>query len=176
MSYIVRSSITYKLCAFCMVWGSGCIIHIFLIHGPASLPPEKEPACTHWFGGWVGPRVGLHNVEKRTFLILPGLELRPLGRPARSQSLYRVRYPGSCETSRLPHFRENLLTDGGEVVNLTRRPAALYPPGRFVVLIFVRGLVDSGTIVRREGLGRGGGGANNLISTVTRYKISGREF
>jgi hypothetical protein len=30
--------------------------------------------------------------------------------------------PYSCETSRLPHFLDNLLTDGGEVVNLTRRP------------------------------------------------------
>jgi hypothetical protein len=30
------------------------------------------------------------------------------------------------ETSRLPHFLENRLTDGGEVVSLTRRPAALY--------------------------------------------------
>jgi hypothetical protein len=28
-------------------------------------------------------------------LTLPGLKLRPLGRPARSQSLYRLRYPGS---------------------------------------------------------------------------------
>jgi hypothetical protein len=34
------------------------------------------------------------DVEKRKFLILPGLELRPLGRPARSQSLYRLRYSG----------------------------------------------------------------------------------
>jgi hypothetical protein len=31
---------------------------------------------------------------KRKFLFLPGLELRPLRRPARSQSLYRLRYPG----------------------------------------------------------------------------------
>jgi hypothetical protein len=30
-------------------------------------------------------------VEKRIFLTLRGLELRPLGRPARSQSLYRLR-------------------------------------------------------------------------------------
>jgi hypothetical protein len=29
--------------------------------------------------------------------------------------------------SRLPHFLENRFTDGGEVVSLTRRPAALYP-------------------------------------------------
>jgi hypothetical protein len=27
-----------------------------------------------------------------------------------------------CETSRLPHFLDNRLTDGGEVVSLTRRP------------------------------------------------------
>jgi hypothetical protein len=30
--------------------------------------------------------------------------------------------PWGCETSRFPHFLENWLTDGGEVVNLTRRP------------------------------------------------------
>jgi hypothetical protein len=41
----------------------------------------------------VGPRTGLADVEKRKFLTLLGLELRPLGRPARSQSLYRLRYP-----------------------------------------------------------------------------------
>jgi hypothetical protein len=34
-------------------------------------------------------------MEKRNFLTLPGLELRPLGRPAHSQSLYRPWYPGS---------------------------------------------------------------------------------
>jgi hypothetical protein len=33
----------------------------------------------------------------------------------------------AVETSRLPHFLDNRLTDGGEVVSLTRRPAALYP-------------------------------------------------
>jgi hypothetical protein len=32
-----------------------------------------------------------------------------------------------CETSRLPHCLDNRLTDGGEVVSLTRRPAVLYP-------------------------------------------------
>jgi hypothetical protein len=49
---------------------------------------------THWIGGWVDPRAGLDDVEKKKFLTLLGLELRPLGRPARSQSLYRLRYPG----------------------------------------------------------------------------------
>jgi hypothetical protein len=41
------------------------------------------------------PRTGLDDVEKTKFLALPGLELRPLGHPARSQSLYRLSYPGS---------------------------------------------------------------------------------
>jgi hypothetical protein len=34
----------------------------------------------------VNPRAGLDDVENRKFLILPGLELQPLGRPIRSQS------------------------------------------------------------------------------------------
>jgi hypothetical protein len=34
-------------------------------------------------------------MEKWKFLTLPGLEPRPLSRTARSQSLYRLRYPGS---------------------------------------------------------------------------------
>jgi hypothetical protein len=33
-------------------------------------------------------------MEKWKFLTLPGLEPRPLSRPARSQSLYRLRYRG----------------------------------------------------------------------------------
>jgi hypothetical protein len=40
----------------------------------------------------VNPRAGLYDVEKRKFLTLLGLELRPLGRPARSQSLYQLPY------------------------------------------------------------------------------------
>jgi hypothetical protein len=38
---------------------------------------------------------GLDDVEKKKFLTLQGLKLRPQGRPVRSQSLYRLRYPGS---------------------------------------------------------------------------------
>jgi hypothetical protein len=57
-------------------------------------PVERAPG-THWMGGWVGPRAGLDDVEKKQFLTLPGLELRSLGRPARSQSLHRLSYPGS---------------------------------------------------------------------------------
>jgi hypothetical protein len=43
----------------------------------------------------VDSRACLDDEEKRKILTLPGLEFRPLGRPARSQSLYRLRYPGS---------------------------------------------------------------------------------
>jgi hypothetical protein len=57
----------------------------------------------------VAPRAGLDDVEKRKFLTLPVLELRPLGRPARSQSLYRLRYPGSCEAPLGPKTRLLLL-------------------------------------------------------------------
>jgi hypothetical protein len=39
----------------------------------------------------VGPRAGIYDVERRKILPLPGLELRPLGNPAGSQSLHRLR-------------------------------------------------------------------------------------
>jgi hypothetical protein len=45
---------------------------------PDRFTPEKEPAGTHYIGGWVDLRAGLDDVEKRKFLALPGLELRPL--------------------------------------------------------------------------------------------------
>jgi hypothetical protein len=63
------------------------------IHAPAALPPGKEPPATHWIGDWMDPLAGLDDMEKRKFLTLPGLEFRPLSRPALSQSLYQLRYP-----------------------------------------------------------------------------------
>jgi hypothetical protein len=41
----------------------------------------------------MGPRSGLDDVEKRKFLAPSELELGPLGRPVRSQSLYRLAIP-----------------------------------------------------------------------------------
>jgi hypothetical protein len=61
-------------------------------------PREKSPG-THWKGGWVGPRNGLDDVERWKTLPLPGLELQPLGRPARRQSLYRLHYSDDDSTS-----------------------------------------------------------------------------
>jgi hypothetical protein len=84
--------------------GSGCIDPGFLDldtgwRWVVSLTPrpvyhrEKSPAIpTHEIGVWVDPRTGLDELEKRKFLSIPGLELWALGRPARSQSLYRLRY------------------------------------------------------------------------------------
>jgi hypothetical protein len=95
------------------VWGVGLQIHIFLTSAlvggewPASRPgrfnPGERTPGTHWIWGWVDPRTGLDDVEKRKFLTLPGLELRPLGRPARSQSLYWLRYPGSKDRKSSGH-------------------------------------------------------------------------
>jgi hypothetical protein len=51
----------------------------------------------------VDPRASLDDMEKRKFLTLPGLELRPLSRPERSQSLYRMRYPGSQTLKCIPN-------------------------------------------------------------------------
>jgi hypothetical protein len=56
--------------------------------------PEERAPSTHWIGGWVGLRAGLDDMENWKFLPPPGLELRSIGRPARSQSLYRLLYPG----------------------------------------------------------------------------------
>jgi hypothetical protein len=50
---------------------------------------ERSPG-THSIGGWVDPKVGLDDMEKRKFLTLPGLELRPLGRPAHRQLLSQL--------------------------------------------------------------------------------------
>jgi hypothetical protein len=50
---------------------------------------ERVPDA-HRIGGWVGPRTGLYYMKKRKILPVPELE-------ASSQSLYRLRYPSSCE-------------------------------------------------------------------------------
>jgi hypothetical protein len=62
---------------------------------PGRFKLGKMAPGTHWIWGWVSPRTGLDDVEKRKILPLTGLELRPIYRPARSQSLYRLRYPSS---------------------------------------------------------------------------------
>jgi hypothetical protein len=89
-------------------YGGGDVkIHVFLTSalvggewlasrlGPFS--PMESSAGTHCLGKWPGPKAGLDDVEKRKILILQGLELSLLNRPARSQSLYRLSYPSSLK-------------------------------------------------------------------------------
>jgi hypothetical protein len=83
--------------------------HVFLISAlargewSASRPSRFSPGA-HWVGGRVDPRTSLDDVENIKILPISGLELRPLCRPARSQSLYRFRYPGSVYTNILIYF------------------------------------------------------------------------
>jgi hypothetical protein len=56
---------------------------------PRPLYPRERPG-THCTGGWVGPTAGLDVCEKSR----PPTGIRSPDRPARSQSLYRLSYPG----------------------------------------------------------------------------------
>jgi hypothetical protein len=70
-------------------WSASC---------PCRFTPGERAPGAHWIGGWVDHRAGMDDMEKRKFLTLSGLELRPLSRPARSQSLYRLSY--RCSSSK----------------------------------------------------------------------------
>jgi hypothetical protein len=75
----------------------GTYIHIFLtlalardkwsVSCPGRFTHGERAPGTLWIGGSVDPRDGLDDVENRKFFALSGLELRPLGRLARSQML-----------------------------------------------------------------------------------------
>jgi hypothetical protein len=77
-------------------WKMDVRIHIFFTSAlaggewsasrPGGFTSEEGAPGTHWIGGWVDPRAGLDDVENKIFLTLPGLELRPVDRPASSQS------------------------------------------------------------------------------------------
>jgi hypothetical protein len=65
------------------------------LHAAAALPPRKRAPDTHWIVDWMGPRNGQEAVERRKILHLLGVELRFLGRPENTPSLYQLSYPGS---------------------------------------------------------------------------------
>jgi hypothetical protein len=65
------------------------------IHDPAALTLGKEPLVPILEEAVLSLRVGPENVEKRKFLALQRLELRPLYYQVRNQSLYRLCYPVS---------------------------------------------------------------------------------
>jgi hypothetical protein len=62
--------------------GVDVYIHVFLtsaLAGEVSDQIHASAAGTHWIEVFMGPRAGLDDLERRKFLILPGLELRHLG-------------------------------------------------------------------------------------------------
>jgi hypothetical protein len=63
-------------------------LHGVVLHGPAALHSEKEPPVhIEYEVEWAPEPVW---TARSKFLPLLGLELRPFGHPARSQSLYRL--------------------------------------------------------------------------------------
>jgi hypothetical protein len=68
------------------MWGNGGIAQPFftsaldrgewLTTRPGRFTFLERAHCTHWIGGWVGPRAGLDVVEKRKIMPLPGIEPR----------------------------------------------------------------------------------------------------
>jgi hypothetical protein len=92
------------------MWGSGCIYQcIFDLGGSwiwvvsftsRPLYPRGKRSRYPLDRRLSGQKTGLDNVERRKIVSLLGFEVRPLGSPARSQSLYRLRYFGfqpTCE-------------------------------------------------------------------------------
>jgi hypothetical protein len=79
---------------------------------PQPLYPGETAPGTLWIGGWVGPRTGLDDVERRKILPLPGLELRPLGLPGHSHIIYKLKH---TLLIKLTAFVSNVIT----VVSLT---------------------------------------------------------
>jgi hypothetical protein len=61
------------------------------LHAPAALYPQRNTRGKHWIAGWMSPRTGMDDVEKRKISPLKELELWPFGLLTRSQSLYRLR-------------------------------------------------------------------------------------
>jgi hypothetical protein len=70
-------------------------------HAPAALTQGKIPGI-HCVGSWLGPRAGLDWGGAEN---LASTEIRCPDRPARSKSLYGLRYPGPLEPQLGHHIR-----------------------------------------------------------------------
>jgi hypothetical protein len=61
-----------------------------LVGGEWPLYPGERATGIYLIGGWVDPGAAMDDVKERKFLTLPGLELRSLGRLARSYTDYAI--------------------------------------------------------------------------------------
>jgi hypothetical protein len=65
-------------------------------HRPAPTALPRERPSTNFTGGWVGPRTGLDGHGKSR--LPPGFDPRTV--QPRSESLYRLSYPGPTEDNK----------------------------------------------------------------------------
>ena len=72
---------------------------------PGRFTPRERPG-TYCTGGWVGPRAGLDGCGKYR----PPTGIRSPDRPARSESLYRLSYPGPVLKKKKARKFENCVT------------------------------------------------------------------
>jgi hypothetical protein len=75
-AYTVDSGCLLRVRKFCVLLISALVGNEWT----ASRPGRFNPG-THWAGGWVGPRTGLGDVERRKILPLPRLDLRRIYTP-----------------------------------------------------------------------------------------------
>jgi hypothetical protein len=74
--------------------GKNVKIHVFLTPAlveydwsasrPGRFTPDERAPDTHWIGGWVEPRTGLDDMERRKNFALIGTRTLPFGYLARS--------------------------------------------------------------------------------------------
>jgi hypothetical protein len=107
-----------------------------LRHAPAALPPGKR-LVTHCTGGCVGSVVGLDGCGKSRLhqASIPD-------RPASSESLYQLRYPGCCvgwnlqfhvRSGNVVNHSQNFVSGPSVIIVVNRRPnlGIPHPTGRF---------------------------------------------
>jgi hypothetical protein len=67
------------------------------LHAQVAFTPGKRSSGAHSIGNWLDAIAGVDDLEKRKLLVLLEFELRPLGLPARSQSLSRLLRVCQCK-------------------------------------------------------------------------------
>jgi hypothetical protein len=119
LSTIPWSRMGQRICTFIHVgyeWPVSCPCY--------SLPPRD----THWKGGWVGRRASMDDMEKWELLIFRryincATPIHIMNKKDKVTPVNVCEDPKGCDTSRFPHLLDSRLTDGGEVVSLTRMPS-----------------------------------------------------